>query len=96
MHKLLVLYPQPASAEAFLAYYEDHHLPMVNGLPGLVMSSFGRVDNPESEYFLIFEAVFNDLAALEKALASETGKKLAADVPNYSPNGAVFLTVQYT
>ena len=94
MHKLVVLYPQPSEPENFLAYYETKHQPLVQYLPGLISSSYGRVDNPNSEYFVVFEAVFNDLPSLQEALGSQAGKNLAADIPNYSPKGAVILTLE--
>jgi uncharacterized protein (TIGR02118 family) len=36
MHQLVVLYPQPASPEAFLDYYESIHLRLVERLPGVL------------------------------------------------------------
>ena len=35
MHKLLVLYPEPADRAGFIQYYESTHLPLARKLPGL-------------------------------------------------------------
>ena len=80
MHRLLVLYPPPADPRAFADYYENHHLPIAARLPGR-----------DSPYFCVFEADFDDAAALDAALGSPEGEATAADVPNYATGGAVLL-----
>jgi uncharacterized protein (TIGR02118 family) len=90
MHCLTVLYPTPDDPEAFKAYYVDKHLPLAAGLPGLVRShyAFPEQIGPAEAPFCVFQAFFADGAAMGVALASEIGRKVAADVPNYSPKGA--------
>jgi uncharacterized protein (TIGR02118 family) len=46
----------------------------------------------ESPYFCIFEAEFDDAAALGAAMGSPEGQMVAADVPNYAPDGAVMVS----
>ena len=36
MHKLLVLYPEPADPGHFRDYYVSNHLPLVTRMPGLL------------------------------------------------------------
>jgi uncharacterized protein (TIGR02118 family) len=94
MHKLVVLYPPPKDPEAFRTYYEETHLPLASTLPGLRSFSYAfDVASPagDSPYFCIFEAVFDDVAAMGAAMGSSEGQTVAADVPNYAPEGAVMI-----
>lgn len=88
MYKLVVMYPQPDDPQAFIDYYESRHLPSLKALPGLVAASYGRIDDPASSWFVIFEALFADQVAMQAALQSDAGLALAKDIPNYSPLGA--------
>lgn len=94
MHRLLVAYPEPADPDAFLRYYEAHHLPLARTLPGLIdcRAMQPRPLGPgKPAHFLLFEGDFADEAALFAALGSEIGARVAADVPNYSPAGATLM-----
>lgn len=90
MHCLTVLYPTPEDPQAFRTYYVETHLPLAAGLPGLLRShhAFPEQLGPGQAPFCIFQAYFADAAAMGAALASEAGRTVAADVPNYSPRGA--------
>jgi uncharacterized protein (TIGR02118 family) len=90
MHCLTVTYPEPEDKARFKAYYEGTHLPLATQLPGLKSSSFSYPEalGPGPVPFCIFQAWFDDGAAMFSALRSEIGQKVAADVPNYSPDGA--------
>jgi uncharacterized protein (TIGR02118 family) len=90
MHCLTVIYPAPKDAAAFKAYYEATHVPLAKQLPGLKSCSFGYPEalGPAPGPFCIFQAWFEDAAAMFSALQSEIGSKVASDVPNYSPDGA--------
>ncbi len=46
----------------------------------------------ESPYFCIFEGEFDDAAAMGAAMASPQGQVVAADVPNYAPEGTVMIS----
>lgn len=94
MHLLTVVYPRPDDTAAFKRYYEATHIPLARTLPGVRAVRFGYPEplGPgEAPFFCIFQAEFDDPAAMELALKSETGAKVAADVPNYSPKGATIL-----
>lgn len=94
MHCLTVIYPQPDDASAFKAYYEATHVPLAATLPGLRSMHFaypdaiGPEDAPAADVFCLFQAYFDDGAALGAAMASVIGRQVAADLPNYSPKGA--------
>lgn len=94
MHKLLVLYPEPADRDAFVRYYESTHLPLAAKLPGLRTWRYSTAVSPAPDgapapYFAVFEAEFDDAAAFGAAMTSDEGKAVAADVPNYATGGAI-------
>ena len=74
----------------FQSYYESTHIPLAKQLPGLNSCSFAYPAplGPGAAPFCIFQAFFADESAMMAALQSATGQKVAADVPNYSPDGA--------
>ena len=49
----------------------------------------------ESPYFCVFEADFDDAAALSAARASPEGRAVRADTPNYATGGAVALNYEF-
>ncbi len=97
MHRLLVLYPPPSDPDHFRSYYEDTHLPLVAKFPGLrgYRYSFDvAAAQGESPYYCVFEADFDDAAALSAAQQSPEGQAVRADVPNYATGGAVVLNYE--
>jgi uncharacterized protein (TIGR02118 family) len=96
MHKFIVLYGTPEDPEHFRSYYESTHVPLAAELPGLKAWRYSfDVSSPGEEappYFCIFEAEWEDEAAMGEALSSEQGRKVGADVPNYATGGATILT----
>ncbi|MHC6177838.1 EthD family reductase [Glutamicibacter sp. X7] len=95
MHKLMVLYPEPADRAAFIDYYTSTHLPKVAKLPGLQSWSYALdvAGGPEGSapYFAVFEAEFADAQSFTAAMASPEGQEVAQDVPNYASGGAITL-----
>jgi uncharacterized protein (TIGR02118 family) len=94
MHSLIVLYPWPDDPAAFKTYYRTKHIPLAAKLPGLRRMSYGYPDplGPgRAEHFCIFRGDFDSLESMLTALNSAHGKKVAADVPNYSPKGAALM-----
>lgn len=92
MHKLLVLYPEPADPDHFRDYYVSTHLPLVARMPGLLACRYSfevTATRGESPYFAVFEAEFADAAALTAARASAQGQEVSADVANYATGGVV-------
>ncbi|MEO3932961.1 EthD family reductase [Micrococcaceae bacterium Sec7.4] len=95
MHKLLVLYPEPADRLEFTTYYESVHIPLVQKLPGMLGCRYSLDLSGQDEgscYFAVFEADFEDEQALARALLSPEGADVQSDVPNYATGGAVILS----
>jgi uncharacterized protein (TIGR02118 family) len=94
MHRLLVLYPPPKDPDHFRSYYENTHLPLAAKLPGLrgYRYSFDvAAAEGQSPYFCVFEADFDDAAALSAARASPESQATRADIANYATGGVVVL-----
>jgi uncharacterized protein (TIGR02118 family) len=95
MHKLLVLYNEPKDPAHFRKYYLETHLPLVSKLPNLEASRYSFDVKPlgpgKAPYFCIFEAEFENEAALMGALGSKEGKAVAGDVPNYASGGVTMM-----
>ncbi|MCR6483665.1 EthD family reductase [Amycolatopsis sp. OK19-0408] len=90
MHRLTVLYPPPADEAHFRAYYVETHLPLAAKLPGLVRMQYSldvTSEVGERKYFAVFHADFESAEAMTAARASEAGKAVSADVPNYASGG---------
>jgi uncharacterized protein (TIGR02118 family) len=94
MHKLVVLYPEPADPDHFRDYYLTHHLPLVTLMPGLLAWRYSfdvAAMQGQAPYFAVFEAEFADAAAMTASRSSPQGRKVAADVANYATGGAVVI-----
>lgn len=87
MHCLTVIYDTPDDPFHFKDYYVKTHIPLARSLPGLLSSSYGFPEpmGPGPAPFCIFQALFADAAAMNAALRSDIGQRVAADLPNYSP-----------
>ena len=87
LHKIVVLYPPQPDPDAFKAHYLATHIPLARKLPGLIALRYSfavEAVGGESPYFCVFEADFDDGAALGGAMASPEGQAVAADVPNFA------------
>jgi uncharacterized protein (TIGR02118 family) len=94
VHKLVVLYPEPADRDHFRDYYVNTHLPLVARMPGILAWRYSfevAATQGQTPYFAIFEADFADGAALAAARESPQGREVAADVANYATGGAVVI-----
>ena len=92
MHRLLVLYPPPVDPDQFRNYHEATHIPLVAKMPGLRGYRYGfdvAAGEGKSPYFCVFEAEFDDAAAMGAARGSAEGQAVSADVPNYATGGVV-------
>ncbi|GAA1035877.1 EthD family reductase [Virgisporangium ochraceum] len=94
MHKLVVLYPEPADPDHFRDYYVTTHLPLVARLPGLLAFRYSfdvAATQGPTPYFAIFEADFADADTMAAARSSPQGRRVSADVANYATGGAVVI-----
>lgn len=83
MAQLVVLYKTPKDAAAFDRHYFETHIPLARKIPGLrkYEVSQGPVATPAgpSGFHLVATLHFDDMAAIQKAFASEEGQAAAAD-----------------
>lgn len=92
MHKLIVLYPEPADRATFKDYYVRCHLPLAAQLPGVKFGSYSfEVAGLDTPYFAVFEAEFESREDMVSAMASAQGQTLQKDVSNYATGGATIL-----
>lgn len=87
MQKLVVIYPPQPDIEAFKAYYLGTHVPLASKIPGLRAMRFSfdiQTLAGEAQYACIFEAEFDDPAALGAAMESAEGQAVNADVANFA------------
>ncbi len=92
MARLLVMYKTPHDASAFDGYYSQKHVPLARKIPGLrkYELSRGQVATPAgpSGYHLIAILHFDDVPAIQAAVASPEGKAAVADLQNFATGGA--------
>ena len=90
--KLVVLYTQPADADAFDEHYLGVHVPLADKIPGVQRFESARIvaapDGGEQTWFRIAELWFADQDALGAALGSPEGQATAADYQQISPPGS--------
>src|SRR3954447_19032699 len=97
MHRLIVLYPPPTDRDHFRSFYEESHLKLAAKLPGLRGYRYGfdvAADEGESPYFCVFEADFDDAAAMSPARQSTEAQAARPDPANYATGGAVVLNYE--
>ncbi len=87
MVKLIALYRKPADVQAFEEHYSSVHLPLMEKVPGIVKTHVTRFfAGPAGEppYYMMFEAFFQDRAALDAALKSPENKAASRDVGTFA------------
>lgn len=87
MVKLVALYRQPENPADFDRQYFETHVPLAMKMPGLVRGEIARVAGApmgDAPYYMIAELYFNDLAALNAAMASPEGKAAAKNLMGFA------------
>ncbi|OYQ29558.1 ethyl tert-butyl ether degradation protein EthD [Sandarakinorhabdus cyanobacteriorum] len=86
MHKMIVLYREPADPEQFLRHYHDVHLPLVAKIPGLVRSEVTRLNRTlmGEKFFLMAELYFADADSFKAAMKSPENAATGADLANFA------------
>jgi uncharacterized protein (TIGR02118 family) len=91
MARLVVMYRTPQDAAAFDKYYVDKHVPIAKKIPGVrkYEISQGPVATPAgpSSYHLVAVLHFDDMAAIQKGVASPEGQAAVADVGVFATGG---------
>ena len=99
MVRITSLHGFPTDSEEFDRYYRDIHTPIVQRIPGVRNIRFGRalktVDGEPAPYYLVSDVYFDDLAALESALASSEMEEAIADVPNFATGGVTIMFCEF-
>jgi uncharacterized protein (TIGR02118 family) len=94
MYTVTVLYPQPLDVPAFDRYHDDVHVPIAQGMKGLVRWTAHRIEERDGEvppYHMVVQLSAPTREDLDRILASPEGMAAAEDVPNFATGGAVFL-----
>lgn len=95
MASLVVLYHTPRDTAAFDKYYFETHVAIARKLPGLrkYEVSRGPVNTPagSSPYQLIATLYFDDVPAIQRALASPEFQPAVDDVQKFATGGADIL-----
>jgi uncharacterized protein (TIGR02118 family) len=95
MATLVALYKHPSDTKAFDDYYTSTHAPLAKTLDGLrkYEISTGPVvkGGGDSPYYLVAMLEFDSLAAIDAALGSPGGQKVAGDLANFAQAGVDLL-----
>jgi len=101
MTTLLVLYHRPdgneAALQTFERRYRDEHLPLVSRTPGLRETRIQRVSGAlgaETDLVLVATMRFDDRAALDAGLASDSMRAAGRSLREIAPGLATFLVVE--
>ena len=95
--KLIALYRKPDDVEAFLAHYNDVHMPLVRKTPNLERVELNRVtDSPMGEpaYFLIAEMVFPDRERFDAAMKSPENRAAGKDLMGFAADLVTLLVAE--
>jgi len=99
MVRITSLHGFPADPAQFDRYYREIHTPIVQRIPGVRNIRFGRVartvDGEAAPYYLVSDVYFDDMAALENALASPEMQEAIADVPNFATGGVTIMFCEF-
>jgi uncharacterized protein (TIGR02118 family) len=91
MARLVVLYKTPRDAVAFDKHYFETHVPLVKKIPGVrkYEVSKGPITTPSGPSGLHLVAIvhFDDVASIERGLATAEGQAAAADLANFASAG---------
>jgi uncharacterized protein (TIGR02118 family) len=98
--RFVVMYDTPSDVEAFDRHYRDVHVPLARQYPGLRRITLSH--RPTALFgeapYLVVSMDWDDTAALEAALGSEIGRRIAADAGSNLAPYATFrgMTMQLT
>ncbi len=94
MYKVLILFGPPVDKAAFARYFEETHRPMLDSLPHSESVEVNWVAGSVSgdlPVHLLVELLFPTEEALQDALNSVAGQKMARDYPSFASGGVTIL-----
>jgi uncharacterized protein (TIGR02118 family) len=95
--KLVALYRKPNDVDAFMAHYEQVHLPLVAKTPHLVKTVVGKVTGSpmgEPAYFMTAEMFFPDPERYKEAMRSEENRAAGRDLMGFAADLVTLLVVE--
>ncbi|HEX6637254.1 MAG TPA: EthD family reductase [Steroidobacteraceae bacterium] len=91
--KLTVLYGHPPDPDAFEKYYRDVHMPLVAAIKGARRMEAAKclppADGSEPPFYRVFELWFDGPEHMTAVMDTPEGKKVRADLPNFTEGTAV-------
>ena len=91
--KLMVLYGHPPKPEEFEKYYLGVHMPLVAAIKGARRMEAARclpqADGSPPAFYRVFEMWFDSPEQMAAVLDTPEGKKVRADVPNFTSGTTV-------
>jgi uncharacterized protein (TIGR02118 family) len=98
MVKLTVLYGQPKDPTHFERYYLEIHTPVALRVKGVrrfeIAKITGTLDGTPPPYYRLADLYFDDVAQMQKVLASPEGQATAADLPNFATGGVTLMIAE--
>ena len=93
MARIVAFHKRPPDPEAWLEYYRDVHIPIVRKIPGVRNIRWGNVlrttDGSPPPCWLISDVYFDDMDALETALATPEMQEAFVDTSRFILDGNV-------
>ncbi len=94
--KLVALYRKPDDVDAFMAHYQQVHLPLVAKTPHLEKTVIGKVTGSpmgEPAYFMVAEMFFPDAERFKEAMRSEENRAAGRDLMGFAGKLVTLLVV---
>ncbi len=94
MYKVLILFGPPLDKAAFGRYFEESHRPMLDSLAHSDSVEVNWVAGSVSgdlPVHLLVELIFATEEALQDALNSDAGQRMARDYPSFASGGVTIL-----
>ena len=95
MQKITVLYGHPTDTNTFETYYRSTHLPLVDKLELVLKVEITKINSgpggSKSEFFLMAELYFEDLAQLEETMSSPEGQAVVDDLAHFATGGVTIM-----
>lgn len=98
MHKLIVLFKATNDPTQLETQWSGRFVPLAEKMPGIRRVSVTRIlggADDASDYHMIHEFYFDDLAALQDALASEEGQKAGQALMAFAAGTATILLAEH-